>query len=87
MKKFIYNKILLLAVAAGLIASLAIAGQRHAVEISNSQIDMAMDYESLFNLAEREGYELDDILKQAKEAGITSLAIYDTTFEKLTDSC
>lgn len=84
MKKFLYNKVLLFFIAVGLIASLAIAGQRHAVEISNSQIDMAMDYESLFNLAEREGYDLKDILQQFKDAGITSLAIYDTTFEKLT---
>ena len=83
MKKFVYNKILVIAIAVGLIASLAIAGQRHAVEISNSQVDMAMDFESLSNLAEREGYELEDILKQFKDAGITSLAIYDTTFEKL----
>ena len=60
MKKFIYNRILLLFIAAGLIASLAIAGQRHAVEISNSQVDMAMDFESLLNLAEREGYELEE---------------------------
>jgi len=84
MKKFIYNRILLLFIAIGFIASLAIAGQRHAVEISNSQIDMAMDFESVFNLAEREGYELEDILRQVKDAGVTSLAIYDTTFEKLT---
>ena len=84
MKKFIYNNVLLMAIAIGLIASLAIAGQRHAVEISNSQVDMAMDFESLVNLAEREGYELNDILQQFKEVGITSLAVYDTTFEKLT---
>ena len=84
MKKFIYNNVLLMAIAVGLIASLAIAGQRHAVEISNSQVDMAMDFESLVNLAEREGYELNDILQQFKEVGITSLAVYDTTFEKLT---
>ena len=84
MKKFIYNNVLLMAIAVGLIASLAIAGQRHAVEISNSQVDMAMDFESLVNLAEREGYELNDILQQFKEIGITSLAVYDTTFEKLT---
>lgn len=84
MKKFIYNRILLLAIAAGLIASLAIAGQRHAVEINNSQIDMAMDYDSLLNLAEREGLDFEEVLSQAKDAGLTSLAIYDTTFEKLT---
>ena len=84
MKKFVYNRILLLAIAIGLIASLVIAGQRHAVEISNSQIDMAMDFDSLLNLAEREGLDFEDVLKQAKDAGITSLAVYDTTFEKLT---
>lgn len=84
MKKFVYNRILLLVIAVGLIAALSIAGQRHAVEISNSQIDMAMDFESAFNLAEREGLELEDVLRQLKDAGITSLAIYDTTFEKLT---
>ena len=84
MKKFFYNKILLLAIAAGLIAALVIAGQRHAVEIHNQQIDMAIDFDSLKNLSEREGIDFQEILRKFKDAGITSLAIYDTTFEKLT---
>ena len=84
MRVFAYNRILLLIIAAGLIASLVIAGQRHAVETHNSQVDMAMDYDSLRNLAEREGLEFSEVLQQFKAAGITSLAIYDTTFEKLT---
>lgn len=84
MRKFFYNKILLLAIAAGLIASLVIAGQRHAVEIHNSQVDMAMDFDSIKNLSEREGLDFQETLQQFKDAGITSLAIYDTTFEKLT---
>lgn len=84
MKKFWYNKILLIAIAVGLIAALVIAGQRHAVEIHNSQVDMAMDYNSLRELSEREGIEFAEVLKQFKGAGIASLAIYDTTFEKLT---
>ena len=84
MRKFFYNKILLLAIAAGLIASLVIAGQRHAVEINNSQVDMAMDFDSIKNLSEREGLDFKETLQQFKDAGITSLAIYDTTFEKLT---
>ena len=84
MKKFVYNKILLLAIAVGLIAALVIAGQRHAVEVHNSQVDMAMDFDSIKNLAEREGLEFSETLQKFKSAGITSLAIYDTTFEKLT---
>ncbi len=84
MKKFFYNKILLLAIAVGLIAALVIAGQRHAVEIHNKQVDMAMDFDSLKNLSEREGLDFQEVLRKFKAAGITSLAIYDTTFEKLT---
>ena len=84
MKKFIYNRILILAILVGLIAALNIAGQRHAVEIHNLQVDMAMDYDSLKNLAEREGLDFAEVLRQFKNAGITSLAIYDTNFDKLT---
>ena len=84
MKKFFYNKILLIAIAVGLLASLVIAGQRHAVEIHNNRVDMVMDFDSLRDLSEREGVPFEDILRQFKAAGITSLAIYDTTFEKLT---
>ena len=84
MRKFTYNKILLIFIAAGLLASLVIAGQRHAVEIHNNQVDMAIDFESLKNLADREGLELGEVLRKFKDAGITSLAIYDTNFDKLT---
>ncbi|MBR1728394.1 MAG: hypothetical protein IJ728_02600 [Selenomonadaceae bacterium] len=84
MKKFFYNRILMIAILIGLIASLVIAWQRHEVEIKNQQIDIAVDYESLWNIAERDGLNFSDVLINAKEAGITSLAIYETTYEKLT---
>ena len=83
MKKFLYNRILIAAIFIGLIASLIIAYQRHVVETKNMQIDVAVDYDSLWNLAEREGLSLDDVLVAAKEAGITSIAVYDTNFTKL----
>ncbi len=63
-----------------------IAGQRHFVESENMQVDMAIDYQNVIDLAEREGLEFDDVLRQVKEAGITSLAIYDSSLEKLARS-
>lgn len=83
MKVFKYNRWLLLLIAIGLAAALAISFQRHAAEQVNRQVDMAIDYEGLIELAEREGKPVDEVLQQAKEAGITSLAVYDTTFKKL----
>ena len=83
MKKFAYNRTLLIIIGVGLFAALIIAGQRFFVESENMQVDMAVDYQNIVDLAEREGLELDDVLKLTKEAGITSLAIYDSTLEKL----
>lgn len=84
MKRFFYNRTLLIVIAVGLFAALIIAGQRYFVESNNNQIDMALDYQNAVDLAEREGLELDDVLRQIKDAGITSLAVYDSKLERLT---
>ena len=86
MKKFLYNRILIIAIIIGFLSSLVIAWQRHEVETKNLQMDLAVDYESLWNIAEREGLDFSDVLIKAKDSGITSLAIYETTLEKLTRS-
>jgi len=86
MKKFTYNRTLIIIICVGLFAALIIAGQRYFVESENRQIDLAVDYQSIVDLAEREGLELDDVLKQVKDTGITSLAIYDSSLEKLARS-
>ena len=83
MKKFFYNRTLLIIIGVGLFAALIIAGQRYFVESVNTQVDLAVDYKNVVDLAEREGLELDDVLRMTKEAGITSLAIYDSTLERL----
>lgn len=83
MKKFKYNRWLICIIIIGLLAALAIDVQRHNVEKQNMTVDMAIDYEGLLELAEREGVPPEEVLQQAKDAGITSLAVYETTFKKL----
>ena len=83
MKDFKYNRGLVLVIIVGLIAALMISFARHDVEEANRQIDLATNYEDLLELADREGLPADEVLVKAKEAGITSLAVYDTTFRKL----
>ena len=83
MKQFCYNKILIAVIILGLIASLAIDVQRYQVEQANKSIELIMDYEDLVALAEKEGLPPEKVLAQAKEAGITSLAVYESTFKKL----
>ena len=55
MKQYSYNKILILLILAGLVASLVIDVERHRGEEANNTIELAIDYEGLVELAEREG--------------------------------
>ena len=71
MKDFSYNRGLVLVIIIGLVAALTIGFARHGVEENNRQVDMAIDYEGLLELAEREGLPADEVLAKAKEAGIT----------------
>ena len=83
MKVFKYNRWLVLVIFIGLLAALMINMQRYAEERQNMTVDLAIDYEGLVELAEREGLPPAEVFRQAKDAGITSLAVYETTFKKL----
>ncbi len=83
MTKYKYNPFLVLVIAIGLVAALFINVMRYRDEAASRQIDLAIDYEGLLELAELEGMEPADVLRGAREAGISSLAVYETTFKKL----
>ena len=83
MKDFKYNKGLILVIVIGLLAAGWISMARHTVEENSRRVDLATNYEDLLELADREGLPAETVLAKAKEAGLTSLAVYDTTFKKL----
>lgn len=82
MKVFKYNPLLIICIVVGLVAAMLVNFDRHRIERDNMTVDLAIDYEGLLEIAEREGISHDEILKRAKEAGITSLAVYETMFKK-----
>ena len=71
MKVFKYNKLLVVFILVGLIAALFIDVQRNGVERQNTSVDLAIDYEGLVELAEREGVAPEEVFRQAKEAKVT----------------
>ncbi|MBQ2137555.1 MAG: hypothetical protein II430_06430, partial [Selenomonas sp.] len=83
MKDFKYNKGLILVIILGLLAAGWISMVRHTVEENSRRVDLATNYEDLLELADREGLPAEKVLAMAKDAGVTSLAVYDTTFKKL----
>jgi len=86
LKHFKYNQLFLLLIMIGLVAALTIVWQRHQVEENNTRVELVMDYEDVVELAGLEGVPLDGLMQQVKDAGITSLAVYETTLEKLNKS-
>lgn len=86
MKQWKKSGILIALMALGLVAALALVWQRHQVEVQSNVVELVADYEDLTQLARREGIPVEDVLQQFRQAGLTSLAIYETTLEKLHNS-
>ncbi|MDU2063548.1 MAG: DUF5693 family protein [Sporomusaceae bacterium] len=81
-----YNKVFIALVLVGLMAALAVLGQRFQLEQNNRTVELVLDYEDAVELAHMEGISLPELLAAYKQAGITSMAVYETTLEKLNKS-
>lgn len=86
MSEFKYNRWLIGFIVIGIVAALLVGWQRHMVEENNSVVEMVLDYEDAVELAQLEGMPIDKVLADIKDAGITSLAVYETSLKKLNES-
>lgn len=78
-----YNPVLLAIIVVGLVCALYLNWTRHEIEQRNDTVEMAMEYENLRKLAALEGLPEETVLREFREAGVTSLMIFDTTLERL----
>ncbi|MBQ2246437.1 MAG: hypothetical protein II324_05205, partial [Selenomonadales bacterium] len=83
MKQFTYNKLLVALVMLGFIASLIIGWQRYQVEYQNTVVDLVAEYDDVVKTAAIEGVDEDEFFRQLKDAGVTSVAVYETTLARL----
>ena len=67
----------------GFCAAGVISWQRYEVEHNAKQVEMVYDYYNVIDSAVEEGKTADELFALYKKSGITSLAIYDETPEKL----
>ena len=80
------KKIFFALAALGLCFSLFLNWQRWRVEKANRQIENVMEYNVIERLAKLEGIPEKEALKQFKDRGITTLALFDKTLDKLAKS-
>lgn len=70
-------------IALGLLAAAPVLWQRWQAEGASRQVDLVLDLPSYRALARQEGYPLERLLSELKEAGATSLAIPEMDLEAL----
>ncbi|MBO6038389.1 MAG: hypothetical protein J6P17_00325 [Acidaminococcaceae bacterium] len=78
-----YNPILVLCIAVAFCAALYLMQIRVGIEKHNDTVEQTLDYQAIRMMAQREGYSSEKLLRQFKDAGVTTLIVYDATLERL----
>ena len=78
-----YNPILVLCIAVAVCVALYLMQIRVGIEKRNNTVEQTLDYQAILMMAQREGYSSEKLLRQFKDAGVTTLIVYDTTLERL----
>ena len=81
-----YNKFLVLIILVGLFFSLYLNWQRYKVEKANTTVETVMEYAAITRLANSEGIPEREALQIFKDKGVTTLALFDTTLDKLANA-
>lgn len=78
-----YNPVLVAVILLGLCCALWLNWIRYEIENKNDTVEMAMEYENLRKLAALEGLAEDDVMASFRDAGITTLMVFDSTLDRM----
>ncbi len=79
------QRVAVVLVALGLLASLAVAFDRWRFEAQNRTVEVTMDQQDLVDFAQAYGYDLDELLREMRRAGLTSVAVYEELGQRVND--
>lgn len=82
----IATKVLRLFLVLGICCAMVIGWQRYKVETANTKVESIMEYGALVRIAESDGVPVTQVMKEFKDRGVTTLAVFDATIDKLKDS-
>lgn len=78
-----YNPVLVGLVIVAFCMALWLVHTRYRVEKQNDTVEQVADYQAVLMMAQRDGLDAKTLLHKFKDAGITTLVVYDTTLERL----
>jgi len=83
MRMTLMQRVALVLIVVGAIASLAVAADRFRFEAANRTVEVTMDQQDLADFAHAFGYKMDELLRQMRRNGLTSVAVYEETGQRI----
>ncbi|MDQ6767545.1 MAG: DUF5693 family protein [Candidatus Eremiobacteraeota bacterium] len=77
MQASLVRRLALYAVIAGAIAALLVAIDRYRFEVKNRTVEIAMDQQDLADFAHSYGYDINELMRAMRRAGLTAVAVYE----------
>ncbi|HKW44431.1 MAG TPA: DUF5693 family protein [Candidatus Eremiobacteraceae bacterium] len=85
MRMSMLRRIAVALIALGLVASLLVAFDRWRYEAQNKSVEVTIDQQDLSDFAHAYGYDLDELLREMRRAGLTSVAAYEELGQRVND--
>ena len=79
------RRVAVVLIALGLIASLLVAYDRWRYEAQNKTVEVTIDQQDLTDFTHAYGYDLDELLREMRRAGLTSVAVYEELGQRVND--
>lgn len=81
-----FSWILVFFIFIGLLAGMYLTHERYKVEAAQNRIENVVNYDAVLRAAFFEKKTIDQTFKDLKDAGVTAMAIYDRTLQKMNDA-
>jgi len=85
MRMTMLRRVAVVLIALGLIASLLVAFDRWRYEAQNKSVEVTIDQQDLTDFAHAYGYNVDELLREMRRAGLTSVAAYEELGQRVND--
>src|SRR5579872_2562555 len=71
------RRVALVALMAGALAAVLVLADRYRFEARNRAVEVTMDQQDLADFAHAYGYNMDELLREMRRSGLTSVAVYE----------
>ncbi|MBC5826057.1 MAG: hypothetical protein GIX02_14790, partial [Candidatus Eremiobacteraeota bacterium] len=83
MQPFSLRRVAIVLLSLGAVASILVAGDRWRFESANRSVEITMDQQDLADFARSYGYDSEQLLGAMRRAGLTSVAVYEETGQRI----